>query len=311
MAEHLIHVGYPKAGSTFLQEWFARHPELRFAPTGLGGFQDVYALSQVSGRSWRYYVTSFEGLSSPYTGTGGSSFEEGGKRGGLPERIKDAQAEVCGVLKTLYPGSRILVVTRGFRDIALSGYSRYVSAGGVLHLEEMFRYFVDRLGEDVHDQYDFDYLIGLYAEAFGRERVIVLPYELLRDDQPRFVRVLEERLGLEHVEIDPGRVNASLSAEELYWYPVISRTVLAAASWLGPGRRRRVHDWYVRRTEADRLRPLVGLLSRLGPGRRITRDDFPEELLGYCRGRAELLRDDPLYAPYAAEYLWEEEAAGG
>ena len=307
MTRHLIHVGYPKAGSTFLQEWFERHPELRYAPAGLGGFQDVYALSQVSGRSYRYYVTSFEGLSSPYTDSGGLSFEEGGKRGGLPDRIKDAQAEVCGVLKALYPGSRVLIVTRGFRDIALSGYSRYVSAGGVLHLVEMCRYFADRLGEDVHDQYDFDYLVRLYAGAFGRENVIVLPYELLRDDQPRFVRVLEERLELEHVEIDPGRVNASLSPEELYWYPVISRAVLGAASRLGSRGREKVFAWYVRRTEGNRLRSLVGLLARLRPGRRVTRADFPEELLGQCRGKASLLREDPLYAPYAAEYLWDGE----
>ena len=309
MAGHLIHVGYPKAGSTFLQEWFARHPELRYAPAGLGGFRDVYELCQVGGRRCRYYVTSFEGISSPYTGTGRASFEEGGKRGGLPDRIKDAQAEVCAVLKTLYPGSRVLIVTRGFRDIALSGYSRYVSAGGVLHLVEMCRYFADRLGEDVHDQYDFDYLIRLYADAFGRENLIVLPYELLRDDQPRFVRVLEERLELEHVEIDPGRVNASLSPEELYWYPVISRAVLGAASRLGPRRRERVYRWYVRRTEDNRLRSLVGLLSRLRPGRKVTRADFPDELQSHCRGKASLLRDDPLYAPYAAEYLWDGEGA--
>lgn len=308
MTRHLIHVGYPKAGSTFLQEWFERHPQLRYAPGGLGGFHDVYAMCQLPERSYRYYVTSFEGLSSPYKGTGGLSFQEGGKRGGLPDRIKDAQAEVCAVLKALYPDSRVLVVTRGFRDIALSGYSRYVSSGGVLHLEEMFRYFVDRLGDDVHDQYDFDYLIRLYAEAFGRENLIVLPYELLRDDQPRFVRVLEERLALEHVEIDLGRVNASLSPEELYWYPVISRTVLAVASWLGSRRRERVYDWYVRRTVDNRLRSLVGLLSRMRPDRRITRADFPEEFLGYCRGKADLLRDDPLYAPYAVEYLWAPEA---
>lgn len=306
--QHLIHIGYPKAGSTFLQRWFERHPQLRFADGGLGGFHDVYSLAQVPERSYRYYVTSSETLSSPYTGAGGLSFEEGGKRGGLPHRIKDAQAEVCAVLKTLYPASRILIVTRGFRDIALSGYSRYVSAGGVLHLEEMLQYFVDRLGEDVSDQYDFDYLIRLYAASFGRENLIVLPYELLRDDQPRFVRLLEARLALEHVELDLGRVNASLSPEELYWYPLISRAALGLASCLGSGRRERAFDWYARRTADNRLRSLVGLLSRVRPGGKITGANFPERFLLYCRGKAESLRGDPLYAPYAAEYLWDTDA---
>jgi hypothetical protein len=62
MARHLIHVGYSKAGSTFLQAWFERHPELRFAPGGLGGFNDVDELSRPPGREYKYYVTSFEGL---------------------------------------------------------------------------------------------------------------------------------------------------------------------------------------------------------------------------------------------------------
>ncbi|MBV9774691.1 MAG: hypothetical protein JO040_12115 [Gemmatimonadetes bacterium] len=309
MTRHLIHVGYPKAGSTFLQEWFERHPELRYAPGGLGGFHDVYAMCQLPESSYRYYVTSCEGLSAPHRSTGGLRLEGSGEQGGLPERIKDAQADVCALLKTLYPDSRVLVVTRGFRDIILSGYSQYVRNGGVEHLEGMCRRLAGHLGDDALHYYDFDYLIRLYAGAFGAENVIVLPYELLRDDRDRFIAVLEERLGLTHREIEIGRVNASLSPEELYWYPVISRAVRTAAERLGPARSERVYRWYARRTFDNRLRPLVGLLARVKPGRKITAADFPDELLDHCVGKAELLRDDPLYAPYAAEYLWDRAPA--
>jgi len=34
MAKHLIHIGYPKAGRTFLQAWFQQHPELCYVPEG-------------------------------------------------------------------------------------------------------------------------------------------------------------------------------------------------------------------------------------------------------------------------------------
>ncbi|MCA1616428.1 MAG: hypothetical protein LC800_20500, partial [Acidobacteria bacterium] len=138
----------------------------------------------------------------------------------------------------------------------------------------------------------------------------VLPYELLRDDQDRFVAVLEERLGLEHFEIALGPINPSLSAEELYWYPLISRAVAAAASRLGPARFRRVYGWYVGKTLDNRLSPLIKVLRLLRPGGRVTEADFPEDILGYCEGKAASLREHTLYAPYAAEYLWEEGRAG-
>lgn len=309
MAEHLIHVGYPKAGSTFLQAWFERHPEIRYAHGGVGGFRDVYAMCRMPDPGCSYYVTSAEGLSTPHGSTGGLQLEGGGGGDGLPERIKDAQADVCALLKTLFPESRVLVVTRGFRDIVVSGYSQYVRSGGTEDLEGMCSALAGRLADDAAHYYDFDYLVGLYREAFGAERVIVLPYELLRDDQARFLAVLEERLGLEHREVRVGRVNASLSPEELYWYPVVSRAVSAAAERLGP----RGGRWYRRYAQlvfGGRLRPLARALARARPGRRVAGGGALERVLALCAGRAELLRGDPLYAPYAAEYLWEEDAAG-
>lgn len=301
MAQHLIHIGYPKAGSTFLQAWFESHPELRYAHAGLGGFQDVYAMCRLEETTYRYYVTSCEDLSSPHGSTEGLP----GETAGQPERIKDAQAEVCALLKTLYPGSRILIVTRGFREIAFSGYSQYVRFGGVQHLEGMVGMYLDRLGEDADHYYDFDHLVGLYADAFGPENLIVLPFELLRDDQARFLAVLEEALGVSHVEVELGRVNPTLSPEELYWYPVISRLAESVAARLGPRRSRRVFHRYVDIPFRNRLRPLIRMLARLSPSRRIDRDDFPEGLLSQCVGKADGLRDHPLYAPYAREYLWD------
>jgi hypothetical protein len=56
-------------------------------------------------------------------------------------------------------------------------------------------------------------------------------------------------------------------------------------------------------TFEKRLRPLVELLSRVTPGRKITGADFPTEIICYCVGRATVLKDGPLYAPYAAECL--------
>lgn len=305
MARHLIHVGYGKAGSTFLQAWFAAHPELRYAPGGLGGFRDVYELSRPSGRTYKYYVTSYEGLSLPVRSAGGMHLDFASARPVPETGAKEKQAEVCAVLKSLYPDSRVLIITRGFKGLIISGYSECVRLGTRLHLDGVCREFSQCLRVDDDHYWDFDYLIRLYGEAFGEENLIVMPYELLRDDQDRFLSILEERLGMEHAEVRPGRLNPSLSPEELYWYPLISRAVSAAAR-LGGARFQKIYRWYVGRILNNRLRPLVKVLRLLRPGGKITAADFPDEILLYCRGKATLLKERPLYAPYAAEYLWDE-----
>ena len=303
MTGHLIHVGYPKAGSTFLQRWFELHPQLRFADGGVAGFRSVYEMCHARGESYRYHVTSAEGLSFPHESTGGLRVHRPGKTAEPAAGFKEKQAEVCALLRDLFPGSRVLVVTRGFRGMVLSGYSQYVRSGGTLDPAAMCRQLAGRLRDDEHHYYDFDHLIGMYAEAFGEEHVTVLPYELLRDDVTRFVRVLEERLGLEHAAVGVGRVNPSLTPEELYWYPRISRAAWAVSRLAG-GRRERAFRWYAARAFGERLHPLTRVLRRVSPGRRVDWSDFPAELLRHCEGKAERLRNDPLYAPYAADYLW-------
>lgn len=258
---------------------------------------------------YRYHVTSCEGFSIPHDRMGAFRTHGVGGVSDAMSGIKEKQAEVCERLRVLYPGSQILIVTRGFRAMLASGYSQYVRTGGVLSMDEVYRGIAEQLSTDEHHTYDFDYLIGLYERAFGAENLIVLPYELLRDDQRRFIRVLEDRLGLAPVELDVGRVNPSLAPEELYWYPVISRAVLAAARCLGPARAQRVHRWYAPGTFESRLRPVVSLLSRVWPGRKVPDSDLAAGILELCEGRANRLRHDPLFAPYAAEYLWTDDGA--
>lgn len=306
MTQHLIHVGYGKAGSTFLQVWFEGHPELRYAPGGLGGFNNVYEMSQPSERAYKYHVTSYEGLSVPVRSAGGIHLDFVSARPVPETGAKQKQAAVCAMLRSLYPGSRVLIITRGFKGLILSGYSECVRLGTRLHLDGVCREFAECLRIDNDHYWDFDYLIRLYGEAFGKENLIVMPYELLRDDQDRFLAVLEERLGIGHAEVKLERLNPSLSPEELYWYPLISRAAAAAASWLGEARFQKIYRWYVLRILNDRLRPLIHVLRLLRPGSRITEADFADDVLAYCKGKATLLKELPLYAPYAAEYLWDE-----
>jgi hypothetical protein len=304
MARHLIHIGYPKAGSTFLQEWFEQHPDFYYCAGGLAGFQHIFEICRSPETACKYFVTSWEGLSMPPRSGRDHWLDWRREMARLPPPIKEIQKEVCSLLKTLYPDSRILIVTRGFKAIIMSGYSQYVKSGGQLHPDGVYRRLEECLRADAYHYYDYDYLIQLYADAFGEENLIVVPYELLRDNQAAFLSLLEKRLEIGHIEPGFGRLNPSLSPHEQYWYPLITRSIARLTSGLEERKFQRIYRWYVSKTLENKLRRPIKILQTLRPDRKIHEKDFPSELLEYCKGKATRLKDDPLYAPYGAEYLW-------
>jgi hypothetical protein len=304
MSEHLLHVGLNKAGSTYLQAWFRAHPRMAYAPVSIGGFNGTHALREFAARGPdedpAYYVTSDEDLTNAWMRPD-NRLDIDSQLDAYEAGVRRHQARVCQILHDLFPTARVLIVTRGFRSYVASAYSEYVKHGGTLDLPEAATRF-SAFGRQV---LDLDNIIGLYAAAFGPERMLVLPYELLRDDERRFLLTIEAWLGLEHFECDLGRVNPSLSPEELYWYSRLSRLVGACASVLPSPYKGRVYHCYISRvTETNRFRRVIRALSRIS-SRRVTVDAVPPECLAPLRGKATSLEHNPLYAPYSAEYLWE------
>ena len=294
MTGHLVHIGYPKTGSNFLRRWFAGHQQLAYAEGGIAGFTSVYDIAR-EGAAPRegllYRVTSAEGLATPHVHVGAGPIRwEGVRKRPMP----DAQARVCSTLAALFPNAHVLVVTRGFRSMIRSAYSQYVRTGG----DEAFETFCDRTregNETGQDAWRYDYLLGLYRDAFPG-RVIALPYELLRDDARAFLARIEETLGLERHDPVLERQNPSLSPVELAWYPRLTRGLRALPFG------RRIEGRYLRMALANRLSAPIRLLQRLRPLAPV-HPTIPEGLLAGWEGRAEPFRDDPLYAPYAEDYL--------
>ncbi len=300
MTGHLIHVGYAKAASTFLQTWFAQHPQLAYAPGGIAGFHDVHAMAR-EGTSERsrplYRVTSDEALSSPHASAGQMAVDYDAIR---RNSRQDAQAEVCALLATLFPQAHILIVTRGFRAMILSSYSQYVRSGGTDSLATLCALAGTPEAANLAP-WNYDVLIGLYRRAFGAERVIVLPYELLRDDAPAFLGEISRRLGLADIGVPDARPNPSLSPVELAWYPRLGRRVRSLP--LGVWGRRKAWQHYVQAATHNRLRTAIALLQRLRPIPPLSDAPLTPELMQNFRGFAASLRDEPLYRAYARDYL--------
>lgn len=296
MTGHLIHVGYAKAGSTFLQRWFEAHPDLAYRTGGLGGYRTVYDLAAeapapAGGAAWR--VTSCEDLAAPKADIGSLVVDYDRA---MRSVWADRQAAARARLALLFPNAHILIVTRGFRSMILSSYSQYVRSGGREDLEALLR-----SGGDNHP-WNYDRLVAGYRDSFGADRVIVLPYELLRADPAAFTSAIEARLGLSGFPPDPEPVNASLSPVELRWYPRLSRALERLP--VGKAARRRLRSAYFASVDSGGLAWLPRLLQRLRPAAPVTSDLIGENALAPLRGLADGLRNEPGYRPWAADYLF-------
>jgi hypothetical protein len=299
MTGHLIHIGYPKTGSNFLRRWFAAHPQLSYREGAIGGFAnvlDIVRQGEAAPAQPAFRVTSSEGLATPHADIGADpSDPDRGHQRSTPA----AQAAVCATLAAIFPNAHILIVTRGFRSMILSAYSQYVRTGGELALD---RFIAPRDGGLAarDDVWSYSQLVGLYRDAFA-DRVITLPYELLRDHPARFIREIESRLGIDHQDLLPERRNASLTPVELAWYPRLTRRVRALP--VGRRVRRKIERTYLGLAMANRLRRPIAILQRVRPLRPVTGELLTDEAVGAWRGLAEPLRGDPVYAPYAKDYL--------
>src|SRR5205085_2858514 len=124
------------------------------------------------------------------------------------------------------------------------------------------------------------------------------------DDPDRFIRSLEERLGIEASGTGLRNINPSLTPTTLHWYRVLSTGASSVAGLAGKRLGSRLYSRWILLVLHDRLQWAVRLLDRLLPERRVnTYDEVPNHVVEACRGRAARLGERDLYAPYAAEYL--------
>lgn len=291
MTGHLIHIGYAKAGSTFLQDWFAAHPQIAYIHGGIAGFGSVYSLAaeaaaEQPGYLWR--VTSCEGFTSPSPDAGKRNIDLSRPGEGT---VAERQARACALLAETFPGAHVLIVTRGVRSMILSSYSQYVRVGCSDDLETLVR-------QGGESPWHYDELIERYRARFG-DRVIVLPYELLARDPMGFRAELERRLGLVPFDFEDRVVNRSLSSIELRWYPRLARLAQRLPF------RRRMSRLYVDLVFENRLAPLIALLNRLWSAKPVDGAIITDDVLEKMRGLADGLAADPIYAPFARDYLFE------
>lgn len=290
----LLHVGYHKAGSSYLQAWFQTHPQCRLSYSSLASINSVADLiRQAHTQSLpRWFVLSNEELS------GGLLSPEGYfellQRPMPPPALQSNQALVSEWLRALYPGAQVLLVTRGVASSIRSIYSQMIRLGSGLGWSQYLENYRTHLLQWWHP----DYLVGLYEAAFGSEKVLVLPYERLADDPDGFLESLETCLGLEAHRPSLGVVNAGLSALAIRCYRGLANLLVdPIAVRLAPPWRLKLRKVYAGLLWSGMLeRPLAAWARK--PDLPI-----PSDYLEDFRGKASCLAQRPLYQTYLSPYL--------
>lgn len=201
----LIHIGYHKTGTTWLQQEVFSKTSSVFEPLSLnekdghsslardfiwgndGYLLNPFDLNENSiyshlkeiktkkGNSDKIYVMTDERLS-------GSPHSSGFNSSVISKRIKN-----------IFPKGKILIVIREQNSWLLSNYFQYLTAGGTHSLKKYLntKYDGKRPGFSPNHVF-YHYLIQDYQNKFGKENVLVLPYELFRSEKSIFLEKISE-----------------------------------------------------------------------------------------------------------------------
>lgn len=300
MSQILLHIGYAKAGSTYLQYWFYDHPEIYFQPFTIagGGLHPNHLASFIEKTD---AIPSHYVLSSEFITTWTGDVEYYGMQFYSDYEYFVYQSKMCQMLKKIFPSAKILIVTRAYTTVFKSSYSQYIATGGRLEFNEIFTKI-----PFVVDSYDYTKLITLYQKEFGESNVLFLPFEKLNDNPNDFLKLVENFMGITEVhEYNPSKINESLDSKTLVALRRMSRFIYVLLYPFPKNFRRNMYKKYIFSTRTKNVRSFLKWLSKFV--RKPIEMKGEKEYIEQMRGKAEILKDNPLYKPYLKEYLIEED----
>ena len=265
MPPPLIHIGYHKTGTTWLQTSLFNNPA--------AGYTTPVPASTILERLVRPKPLDFDAEScraalvpaiSRAMDSGLVAVISAERLSGNPHSGGYDAYEIAVRLKNVLPAAKILIVIREQVSAIASCYNQYVKVGGTLSLAG----YLDPPRDFRLPQFDFDYfkyhrLVELYRGLRGAERVLVLAYEEFLKEPLAFLAKLnafsENRADLEVRRLPLGmKANVSLDAG-VVWLQRLANRIAAERTTINP------HAWLHDTTSATTLSSAVRSAGALLP----------------------------------------------
>lgn len=240
----LIHVGFHKTGTSFLQRKIFNNKESGFCtPVDRIRLRDIFIQTdpfefnamKVRADLWPGIDKAIQNHLVPVLSHEQMSGQPGGGGYGLRRREKEAsRKEVADRLHDCFPEARILIVIREQRDMIQSIY-KFLVCGWHGKLSATIEQFLDQspLDDGYSPLFNLDYIeyhhiIDYYFNLFGRLSVLVLPFEWLRDDPNKFVNQIRVFVDLEPLQNFPSeKVNEGYSAALCEFRRILNRWIVS------------------------------------------------------------------------------------
>lgn len=195
----VVHIGYHKTGTTWLRHRFFARDELKFHVFSryshdMAALLHPHALDFNPEACRRRYAPAIDQCQAE--GKVGVITHE--RLSGDPHSGGYDSKEMADRLHRTFPEARILVGIREQRSMILSCYKQYIKYGGACSLADYLRFKGDhRRPQFSMAHFKYHRLIGHYHRLFGRDSVLVQPYERFRADPAGYMGAIAGFCGVE------------------------------------------------------------------------------------------------------------------
>jgi hypothetical protein len=189
----LVHIGYHKTGTSWLQHFVFDDPASGYG--SVGHESPSHPVRRLVAEHPLHYDRrkirrAFERLIRKVEAQGLLPVVSLERLSGNPYAGGHDSCQIADRLHNALPDARVLVVIREQRSMVAAIYKQYVKAGGTASLEQFLRPPTDRsaLGNLFDFRfYEYEHLIAYYHRLYAPENVLVLPFEQFVRDGRGFV----------------------------------------------------------------------------------------------------------------------------
>lgn len=199
----LIHIGYHKTASTWLQHQLLNNPDANFERYMKKGqiqkhIVEPHPLDFDAEAVKEFYETLVPENPEHVSVISSERLSGNPHSGGFDSK------EIAERLHAVFPDAKVLIVIREQIDAIASCYLQYVKFGGSFSLKDYLSPETKR-GSAFIPSFSFKHfnyarLINHYIKLFGKENVLVLTYESFRDNPSEFCKQVTEHAGAKELE---------------------------------------------------------------------------------------------------------------